>query len=453
MTADFVLHALKKYNMLEKGGTVVVGLSGGADSVCLTHALWSIKDELDLTLVAAHVNHGIRGGEAQRDEDFCKAFCEKYGIEFKVLKADIPALSRQQGLGEEECGRKVRYEFFSSLAGENGKIATAHNLNDNAETLLFNLTRGTALKGAGGIPPVRDNIIRPLILTPREEIERYCADNSLSFITDSTNLKNEYTRNKIRNIIIPQLKEINSDAVSALAGFCEYAREDSGFLESLADEKYASVVNENVIDEAEFSVLPNSLKRRVAARYLSALTDKDVLSKHIEALIQLAGTNSALETVDGIKLKSKDGKIFIQKDNVEPFSVDVKAESGEYSFLYGKAKIAVYDTKDLQNFNKQLLDNSIDCDKIGKVLKLRSRREGDKITLAKRGITKTLKKLFIEDRIPEEKRNSVAVLADGDSVVWVQGYGVSKSFKANAYSNKIMSIIIEEKVSDEHNAK
>ena len=233
MTADFVLHALKKYNMLEKGGTVVVGLSGGADSVCLTHALWSIKDELDLTLVAAHVNHGIRGGEAQRDEDFCKAFCEKYGIEFKVLKADIPALSQQQGLGEEECGRKVRYEFFSSLAGENGKIATAHNLNDNAETLLFNLTRGTALKGAGGIPPVRDNIIRPLILTPREEIERYCADNSLSFITDSTNLKNEYTRNKIRNIIIPQLKEINSDAVSALAGFCEYAREDSVFLESL----------------------------------------------------------------------------------------------------------------------------------------------------------------------------------------------------------------------------
>ena len=446
MNSNNVLRALFAYNMLKKGDTVVVGLSGGADSVCLTHALSELKDGLEITLVAAHVNHGIRGEEADRDESFCKEFCQKLGIEFKLLKADIPSLAHNKGIGEEECGRIVRYEFFNSLAGDNGKIATAHNLNDNAETLLFNLSRGASLKGAGGIPPVRDNIIRPLILTPRSEIEKYCSDNGLKFVTDSTNLENEYTRNKIRNRVLPILREINPLAETALASFCEYARDDEALLSQLADSEYKKAVNGFEIDEAAFLNLPKSLMRRVAAKYLTSLTKKDVASKHIEALISRAGTNSALETLDGIVLISRQGKIFPKPDESEPFEVKIKKETAETEFLYGTAKITVSDTKDLQNLNKAQLENYIDCDKIGNALILRSRKEGDRITLAKRGVTKSLKKLFIEDRVPAQMRNRTAILADGDEVVWVEGYGVSKKFRANAYSNKIMSIKTEGKI-------
>ncbi len=432
--------------MIEKGDTVIVGLSGGADSVCLTHALNAIKNEYALKLTAAHVNHGIRGAEADRDENFCREFCEKLGIRLEILKADIPALSRQKGIGEEECGRLVRYEFFNSLAGKSGKIATAHNLNDSAETLIFNLARGTALKGAGGIPPVRDNVIRPLIMTSRNEIEGYCRENQLEFVTDSTNLENEYTRNKIRNKILPLMREINTEADFALSSFCEYAREDDAFLTELAEEQYEKTVKDGEIDETAFLALPESLKRRLAAKYLSTLTDRDVSGKNIEALISLAGTNSSLETLDGIRLKSRNGKISKSCESAEPFEITVDDKSAEYAYPYGKAVLKVQYTKDLQNLNKEQLDKYIDCDKISGTLKLRSRKEGDSITLAKRGVTKTLKKLFIEDRIPQEIRNTVAVLVCEDGVVWAEGYGVSKKFRANANSDKIMSIRIEEKV-------
>ena len=233
MNKEDVLSVIKKYNMLENCDRIVVGLSGGADSVCLLSVLNSLKAEYGFSLIAAHINHGIRGAEAQRDEESCKKLCEKLNVPLEILHADIPKLSKQQGIGEEECGRIVRYDFFRSLAGKRGKIATAHNLNDNAETLLLNLVRGAGSKGACGIPPVRDNIIRPLIETDRESIEKYCQENNLQYVTDSTNLECEYSRNKIRIKVLPTLCEINQNAVGALSGFSLRMREQEAFLESI----------------------------------------------------------------------------------------------------------------------------------------------------------------------------------------------------------------------------
>ena len=235
MNKEDVLSVIKKYNMLENCDRIVVGLSGGADSVCLLSVLNSLKAEYGFSLVAAHINHGIRGAEAQRDEESCKKLCESLDVPLEILHADIPTLSKQQGIGEEECGRIVRYDFFRSLAGERGKIATAHNLNDNAETLLLNLVRGAGSKGACGIPPVRDNIIRPLIETDRKSIEKYCEENELQYVTDSTNLECEYSRNKIRIKVLPTLCEINQNAVGALSGFASRMREQEAFLESVVN--------------------------------------------------------------------------------------------------------------------------------------------------------------------------------------------------------------------------
>lgn len=212
--------------MLSYGDKIVVGLSGGADSVCLTHALVSLRDSLSLEVEAVHVNHGIRGEEALRDEKFCSDFCKSLGIKLTVFRFDIPLECKKTGESEEECGRRKRYECFKNTAGENAKIATAHNLNDSAETVLLNIVRGTGCKGLCGIPPIRGNIIRPLIMTSRDDIELYCKENSLDFVTDSTNLQNEYKRNVIRNVVFPTLQKMNPSVLSAFSRLTENATDD-----------------------------------------------------------------------------------------------------------------------------------------------------------------------------------------------------------------------------------
>ena len=230
------LSTCEKYKLLEDGGTVLVALSGGADSTALLHFLYSVKEKYNLTILAAHLNHGIRGEEADRDERFCKILCEKYNIPFYSKTLDIPALSKQRGVSEELCGRDERYAFLGTLAeAHNARIATAHNADDNAETLIFNLARGSSLRGAAGIPPKRGRIIRPLIEVTRAQIEEYCAENGLDFVTDSTNLGDEYTRNKIRHHVIPVLRELNPSFEAAVTRFTDTAAEVSDYLDIQAD--------------------------------------------------------------------------------------------------------------------------------------------------------------------------------------------------------------------------
>ena len=209
-----VMKAIDDYSMLRGASKVVVGFSGGADSVCLLHILSKLRNEIGFEIIGAHVNHGIRGDEALRDADFAQDFCKQLGVAFKLLNVDCVSKAREMGVSVEECGRLLRYDFFYSLADCNTRIATAHNSNDNTETVLFNLARGSSVKGVGGIPPVRGNIIRPLIYCARKEIEGYSRENNLQFVTDSTNLCDDYTRNKIRHKILPVLEEINPEAVS-----------------------------------------------------------------------------------------------------------------------------------------------------------------------------------------------------------------------------------------------
>ena len=220
-----------RLGLLEKGDSVIAALSGGADSVALLHFLISVKEQYDLTIHAAHLNHGIRGEEAQRDESFCKILCEKYNVPFHLRRRDIPALARARGVSEELCGREERYAFFEELAEPlNAKIALAHTASDNAETLLFNLSRGASLGGAAAIPQRRGNIIRPLLSCTRAEIEAYCAANGLEYVTDSSNLSDDYTRNRIRHHVIPVLRELNPELESAMLRFSRDAAEVKAYL-------------------------------------------------------------------------------------------------------------------------------------------------------------------------------------------------------------------------------
>ena len=230
-----LLEAIERFSLLENTKNVTVALSGGADSMALLFSLNSLKDVLGITVKAAHLNHLIRGDEAFRDEEFVKGVCEKLGIELFIKRADIPLLAKEKGISTELAARETRYEFLESVAS-GGAVATAHTASDNLETVIYNLTRGSGIDGIAGIPAKRDIFIRPLILCTRSQIDDYCAKHEISFVTDSSNLSDDYTRNKIRHNIVPVLKEINPSVENTVLRSSLILKEDAEYLKSLAED-------------------------------------------------------------------------------------------------------------------------------------------------------------------------------------------------------------------------
>lgn len=258
--------AIDDYNMLERGDAVVVALSGGADSVSLLCALTELSGELGISVSACHVNHMLRGEESDRDMRFCEELCGRLGAELSVLKTDVRARQKKHE-SIEECARRVRYDFFEQVS-EGKKLATAHSSCDSAETVLLNLLRGTGLKGLCGIPPVRGRIIRPLIYCTRAEVEEFCRSRGQSYVTDSTNLDTDYTRNKLRHNIIPHLLEINGSFYNTVSRMEKSLREDSDFLEGMAEQALESSRTETGYLAASLAALPLPIKKRAAARIL-----------------------------------------------------------------------------------------------------------------------------------------------------------------------------------------
>ena len=237
-----VNEALTRFNLLNDAKHVTVALSGGADSMALLAVLLELKDELGINKIsAAHFNHQIRGSEAMRDQEFVTEFCKRNGVELFLGAADVPTFAKEQGMSLELAARKLRYEFFDGI--DTDIIATAHTASDNIETVIFNITRGTALSGLGGIPTKRDRYIRPLILCTRDMIEDYCEQKGIAFVTDSTNLCDDYTRNKIRHNVISVLKEVNSSAENAVSRMTASVREDENFINGVVKVEYDKLVS------------------------------------------------------------------------------------------------------------------------------------------------------------------------------------------------------------------
>ncbi|NLA77789.1 MAG: tRNA lysidine(34) synthetase TilS [Clostridiales bacterium] len=446
------LEAIRKYAMTAAGDRVIVGLSGGADSVSLLHFLNSNKALLNIEVCAAHVNHMIRGAEAQRDEDFVRRLCETQNVKLEVLHFDVPAESRRTGEGLEECGRRVRYEFFASLSDEKTKIATAHNLNDSMETFIMNFCRGASLKGLCGIPPVRGNIIRPLVFTPRSEIEEYCAWNGLEYVTDSTNSDCEYTRNKIRSELIPVMLEINPSFASAFLRCTKNLCEDEKHLSECA----ASLLSEARMGENRYNaamlseaVLPLK-KRAVVSAFSEIFNGRIPENRHITAICDMLSSSGKAE-IYGDCFASVSGGVFELSRGEQPaeyWETPVSFDSGECIYPYGTLRFRKIYKKDINNFkniNNDVLDNLIDCDKINVTPLLRCRKEGDSFRSGKRHITKKLKNLYNEAHIPLAQRNRIPLISDGDEIVWIKCFGVSEKYAASSKSESCRQIIAEDK--------
>ena len=264
---------IRRYDMLRETETVIVGLSGGADSTALLHVLLSLREEMGISLMACHINHNLRGEESDGDERFVKDLCQKLQIPLTVFSIDVKGEAvKHESL--EETARKKRYECFERLCREHGaRLATAHTASDNAETLLINMIRGTGTKGLSGIPPVRDYIIRPLIRCTREEIEEYCSKKSIPFVTDSSNLTDDYTRNKIRHKVIPLLKEFNPSLIDGISRMTAIVGDDADFLDEYAYEKAEECYKDGKYDSRFLCSLPKAVRCRIIA---SALKEKNV---------------------------------------------------------------------------------------------------------------------------------------------------------------------------------
>lgn len=326
MLEDKVLNTIKRYEQIKSGDTIVVGVSGGPDSICLLNVLKNLQNELKINIVVAHINHMIRK-EADSETVFVQDFCEQRDIKCFVKKADVLQIAKEKKLGTEEVGRKIRYDFFEevkNIVGGN-KIATAHNANDNAETVLMNFLRGSGSTGLKGIEPIRDNkLIRPIIECTRQEIEQYCNEKGLNPKYDKTNQENIYTRNKIRNMLIPYIQDnFNPNIIETINRMSNLIATDEMYFKSIVKQSYKETFisrteKEIILDLKKFNVLEKVIKSRLIIYTINELlgTTNGIEKIHIEDVIKLCKNNIGnkyLTPNKNIKIMIKNKKIFFTR--------------------------------------------------------------------------------------------------------------------------------------------
>ena len=446
-----VWETIKKYNMLSAGDTVVVGLSGGADSCALLQYLVSIREKLSLHIIACHVNHMIRGQEADRDEDFSRKLCIQLKVEFRLLKINVPEQAKLRKESTEKCARDIRYEFFGKIADEyNAKIATAHTASDNAETVLYNLARGCGIKGICGIPPVRERIIRPFITVLREETEKYCYAHNIHYVTDSTNLTDEYTRNKIRHGVIPVLKEINPAVIENISRMTENMRCNADllysdaicFLNEIRSDKYSDFYKANLL---------YSCDQALFAQIISILAAEHGFipqAEHISLIREICRKGGELQLSRDLYAVCRQGSFRITEKKVRNNNEWEIPEWGQFIVISNKkikpVKMSMSEFNNAEKNPDFLFINSGDCDTIPIGTVFRYRRSGDRFSLPERNISKTLKKLFIEMKIPAERRDSILVLAYGNDIIWIEGIGFSEKYICSRKTENVMYLDISE---------
>ena len=422
-----VLETIRLYGMLSQGDSVLLALSGGKDSTALLQVMLEFKELFSLQLCAVHVNHGIRGEEAQRDERFVKDLCAKEGIDCVCRRVDIPALSKSLGIGIEECARQERYRIFKEFDVD--KIATAHTRSDSVETMLFNLARGSGAGGLSGIPPVNGNIIRPLIDCTAEEIANYLKDIEQPFVEDSTNECLDYSRNRIRHKVVPELKEVNPAFEKNAAQAAAIIAEQQAFLHEQAQKALLRCEN----DAALLAALPNAV-RHEALRILCKENCGIVPDyAHMEALDAFLQNGTSIQINGGAIMRIRKGKLEFPEMPLEGEYCFALAP-GEYNLPLGILKAELLNCKQFENFKASLFSFVLDYDKIPSNLICRNKREGDRFFDEKRGLSKSLKKYLNEIALAPEKRNVFPVFAAGETVLGTLGSHAPKEYAPDAHT-------------------
>ena len=427
----YMVNTINKHKMIECGDKIVVAVSGGADSVALLRALYAIAPKYRLTLVVCHLNHGLRES-ASRDEAFVKALCERLHVRCETRTIDVQALANDWGMGIEETGRKVRYDFFNYVADSigNGKIATAHTKNDNVETVMMRFMRGTGIHGLSGIPYTRNNIIRPLLDLSRYNIERYLIELNQDYVQDETNFLDTYTRNRIRLNLIPNIeRNYNQNFINTLARNIETYRECDDFVNYYVDAYMQSHVSENhngiQLDKdallKEHTIVMKQIIHTVIAKYFDRTLSSQQLTDIVNIINKKGASNTEItnqiELIVGYSHITIRYKTKSQKDMTE---LKVHVNQNNMICLGDKAiRVSIGEYDNVQNSQNIFY---LPANLADKKIRVRTRRDGDVIEVSSKH-HKKLKKFFNEHHVDPSQRENAWLLVIDDVVMWVAGIG------------------------------
>lgn len=443
------LCALRQYSLFSQGDRIAVGVSGGADSVALLRFLAALRPQFGWDLVVCHIHHGLRGAEADRDECFVRALAEQLGLPCAVSRIDAAALALRDHISVEETGRMARYAFFAQTAGEGGRIATAHTLDDSIETVLMNLVRGTGLRGLCGIPRIRGNIVRPLLDCTRAEVEDYLGTLGQPYCTDSTNLTDDYTRNRIRHDILPRLCALNPNFPGAMARMLPRLAAQQALTDCLAAQSAQQLHAAcGGMSRQGLSALPEPVCDRLLLRLLEQ-NRLPVSAAAVERMTETLRTGGKLDLAARSWFFVAQGDlaavIYAPPGGIPPVPVPLPQEetpvilpfSPQKSLKLTLCNKIVANTS--EKFNISLLKYAIDCDRIKGYSFMRTRRPGDTFIVGKKQLS--LGEAWAAAGIPALLRPALMVLADEQGVLWAEGIGSSS--RAAVTENTKQYVIIE----------
>ncbi|MDO4648928.1 MAG: tRNA lysidine(34) synthetase TilS [Eubacteriales bacterium] len=449
-----VQNYIEEHQMIPNGCIVLAGVSGGSDSSVMLSLLWKLQNTLDFELRVVHVNHQIRGKDADRDEAFVEKMCKDREISFRSVKKDVPALAAEWGIGLEEAGRIVRKDAWQEeterlgVPSENIRIALAHNQNDLAETVLHHLARGSGLRGLASMRPVSERVIRPILCLSKEEIERYAVEEGISFVVDASNASDDYTRNRIRHHILPTFqKEVNEKARENIARTSQLAAQAVDYLDSQSEEFLKNcrwMPGEILLTEA-FWEGPEVLQNFAIQKVLERLGGRkqDLSMEHIQMVRHLHGLQVGKQISLPYELCGKrtyEG-VRIVKGRVLREELHPRALLPEETVILpeGELHCRVFPWEG-EKIPRNKYTKWFDYDKIKGTLTVRKKESGDFIVIHPEGMKKTVNRVMIDSKIPSEKREEIPLVAREQEVLWIVGVRGSEGYRITDTTRQILEI-------------
>lgn len=451
-----VVKTIKNHSMLTDGDQVLIGLSGGPDSVCLTAILDKLKDNFNLSLNAVYIDHGLRPGESGDEKDFCENLCKSFGIKLYSEHVDVRKYAGAERMNLQEAARELRHSVFRRIANElgNARIALAHNREDQAETVLMRLIRGAGRTGLSGMSPVRGNIIRPLIDIERREIEKFLHSHTppLSFITDSSNVKTRYTRNWLRIDVIPGIQERNPDLISNICRTAEILKDEDDYLEVIVTKIMMRLISRKTSDAIELFLVPlthmeKPILRRVLRRVIGEIAGfRGVYYKHIEDIIKLIRNGrpgSMLNLPGGMRAVMRYSTLLLTREVIQGLRTRRLEVPGEVILEECSSMIRAETSRRADEYCNGIKCAVFDCDRLSLPLNIRMRKAGDYFYPSGFGRKKKLQDFFVDNKIPKEVRDTIPIIVTGDDdIMWVAGYRTDERFRPSEGTKEFLTVIL-----------
>lgn len=458
-----VFNIVRQYKLIEENDNIVIGLSGGADSMALLYVLLELQEKIDFKILIAHVNHGVRGDDALGDQKFVEEQAKKLNIPYYTKDVDMVGYGREKGITSEEAGRELRYGFFRHILKDvgGGKIAVAHNKNDQAETLIMRFMRGTGVDGLKGMEYISGDIIRPILGINRADIEEYIEENNIEIVTDMTNFQPIYNRNKIRLELIPYIEEnFNPNIIEAMWRMSEISAIDSAYLEEETEKKYMNLVKSEdvgriVLDANGFLNLHTSMSQRIIRNSIlrvggSLQGVSEAQISNAMDLIESKETGKEVHLSNNISIKTNYDEVIVQIRSCE----DQKDYNYAFDYpgLVNFDHIGYYFDIDILSREEYLDEKKsarvryFDMDKINGNLRLRNRKNGDRFVPFGMKGSKKIKDYFIDEKIPKDLRDKIPLIVDKESILWVIGYRTDEKYRITDKTRHILKISYEKEM-------